>query len=110
MVIDERLRWCSSRSKATLEDKCAFDRARLRSSLRYRLAAVSSPPVSVLDRPTVLIRRMIVLGAGGDLAGRLLLPGLAGLLSLGKLPDGFQLVGVDREPWDGAEFRSTCAR
>lgn len=65
------------------------------------------PPslVSVPDRPKVLIRRMVVLGAGGDLAGRLLLPGLAGLLALGELPDGFRLVGVDREPWDGDAFR-----
>jgi glucose-6-phosphate 1-dehydrogenase len=61
--------------------------------------------VSVPDHPRTLIRRMIVLGGGGDLAGRLLLPGLAGLYALGKLPDGFRLVGVDREEWDGDAFR-----
>ncbi len=48
---------------------------------------------------------MIVLGAGGDLAARLLLPGLAGLLSLGRLPVGFRLIGVDRAEWDDATFR-----
>ena len=62
------------------------------------------------ERPKVLIRRMIVLGAGGDLAGRLLLPGLAGLLALGKLPEGFRLVGVDREAWDGDDFRAHVRR
>jgi glucose-6-phosphate 1-dehydrogenase len=53
-----------------------------------------------------MIRRMIVLGAGGDLAARLLLPGLAGLMALGKLPDDFRLIGVDREEWDGDAFRA----
>ena len=48
---------------------------------------------------------MIVLGAGGDLAARLILPGLAGLLALGKLPEGFRLVGLDRPDWDGDAFR-----
>ena len=49
---------------------------------------------------------MIVLGAGGDLAARLILPGLAGLFALGKLPDGFRLVGLDRPEWDGDAFRA----
>ena len=53
----------------------------------------------------VEIRRMVVLGAGGDLAARLLLPGLAGLLHLGSLPEGFTLVGVDRPEWDDATFQ-----
>lgn len=48
---------------------------------------------------------MVVLGAGGDLAARLLLPGLAGLLHLGRLPEGFTLVGVDRPEWDDAAFQ-----
>ncbi len=67
--------------------------------------SIAFPMQRLLERPSTLIRRMIVLGGGGDLAGRLLLPGLAGLLSLGKLPDGFRLVGVDREEWDGEAFR-----
>lgn len=49
---------------------------------------------------------MIVLGAGGDLAARLILPGLAGLFALGKLPDDFRLVGIDRTEWDGDGFRA----
>src|SRR5680860_709976 len=63
-----------------------------------------SPP-GVRNRPRATIRRMVVLGAGGDLAARLILPGLAGLFALGKLPDGFRLVGLDRPEWDGDAFR-----
>ena len=61
----------------------------------------SGPPT-----PDAMIRRMVVLGAGGDLAARLLLPGLAGLLALGKLPEGFHLVGVDRAERDDDAFRA----
>ena len=49
---------------------------------------------------------MVVLGAGGDLAARLLLPGLAGLLHLGRLPEGFRVVGVDRAEMDDDAFRA----
>jgi glucose-6-phosphate 1-dehydrogenase len=49
---------------------------------------------------------MIVLGAGGDLAARLILPGLAGLFAIGRLPDDFRLVGLDRPEWDGDDFRA----
>ena len=49
---------------------------------------------------------MVVLGAGGDLAARLLLPGLAGLLHLKRLPEGFTLIGVDRPEWDDATFQT----
>ncbi|MGD9695481.1 MAG: glucose-6-phosphate dehydrogenase [Thermoleophilia bacterium] len=52
------------------------------------------------------IRRMIVLGAGGDLAARLILPGLAGLLNLGCLPEGFRLIGLDRAEQDDEAFRA----
>ena len=56
--------------------------------------------------PDAMIRRMVVLGAGGDLAARLLLPGLAGLLDLRRLPEGFRLVGVDRAELDDDAFRA----
>ncbi len=49
---------------------------------------------------------MIVLGAGGDLAARLLLPALAGLLARGRLPADLQVVGVDRAALDDATFRA----
>ncbi|MGD9570256.1 MAG: glucose-6-phosphate dehydrogenase [Thermoleophilia bacterium] len=53
-----------------------------------------------------MIRRMIVLGAGGDLAARLLLPALAGLLARKRLPADLEVVCVDRAPLDDATFRA----
>ena len=52
-----------------------------------------------------MIRRLIVLGAGGDLAARLLLPALAGLLARERLPDGLRIVGMDRVEYDDDGFR-----
>lgn len=41
---------------------------------------------------------MLILGASGDLTGRLLLPGLARLVA-GGLADGLKLVGAGSDPW-----------
>ena len=43
-------------------------------------------------------RTLLVLGASGDLTGRLLLPGLAQLLATGRHPQ-LALVGAGPEPW-----------
>ncbi|WP_077487671.1 glucose-6-phosphate dehydrogenase [Sinomonas mesophila] len=43
-------------------------------------------------------RTLLVLGASGDLTGRLLLPGLAQLLATGRHPQ-LALVGAGHEPW-----------
>ena len=49
--------------------------------------------------PTVEeIRTLLVLGASGDLAGRLLLPGLGRLLAHGRAPD-LRLVGAGIDDW-----------
>ena len=53
-----------------------------------------------------MISRMIVLGAGGDLAARLLLPSLAGLRARGRLATDLHLVGVDRADLDDESFRA----
>jgi glucose-6-phosphate 1-dehydrogenase len=45
----------------------------------------------------------VVLGAAGDLTARLLLPGLAGLVSGRHLT--IELVGSDRADWDDAQWR-----
>jgi glucose-6-phosphate 1-dehydrogenase len=50
-------------------------------------------------------RRLVILGATGDLTGRYLLVGLAELAARGFLPDDLAVVGVAREPWDEAMFR-----
>ncbi|WP_422000889.1 glucose-6-phosphate dehydrogenase [Reyranella sp.] len=39
---------------------------------------------------------MVIFGAAGDLTKRLVVPALYNLVNSGRLPDGFQLVGVDR--------------
>ncbi|TDC86079.1 glucose-6-phosphate dehydrogenase [Actinomadura sp. 7K507] len=53
-------------------------------------------------------RTLIVLGARGDLAGRLLLPGLGGLVAASSLDDLF-LVGSDRGEWTDDEWRTVVA-
>ncbi|HEX5955776.1 MAG TPA: hypothetical protein VFY37_07565, partial [Solirubrobacterales bacterium] len=56
-----------------------------------------------------MIRRMVLFGASGDLAGRYLLPGLAALAGAGTLPPRFELVGLGRNDWDDAAFREFAA-
>ncbi|MFL6046060.1 MAG: glucose-6-phosphate dehydrogenase [Propionibacteriaceae bacterium] len=51
---------------------------------------------------------LVVLGAGGDLAGRLLLPGLAGLVNRRKL--SVSLIGSDRVDWDDDRWRDRVQR
>jgi glucose-6-phosphate 1-dehydrogenase len=53
-----------------------------------------------------MINRLVVFGGTGDLTGRYLLPGLAALLSSGRLPEGFELVAASREDWDDERFRT----
>ncbi|MHB8529268.1 MAG: glucose-6-phosphate dehydrogenase [Caulobacteraceae bacterium] len=70
-------------------------------SKRRRAAAESSkqaPPA-----PACL---MVIFGAGGDLAKRLLVPALYNLAHAGLLADGFRVLGVDHGAGDDASFRS----
>lgn len=56
---------------------------------------------------------LLVLGASGDLAARLLLPGLGELLASGRAvqaPAGLQLVGAGVEDLGGAAWRDRVAR
>jgi glucose-6-phosphate 1-dehydrogenase len=48
---------------------------------------------------------LLILGAGGDLSSRLLLPGLGALLAGGGA-EGVSLVGSDREDWDDEHWRA----
>src|SRR3954451_12243178 len=53
---------------------------------------------------------LLILGASGDLAGRLLLPGLAGLLALGSDAHGrLALLGSGAEDWDDERWRRRVA-
>jgi glucose-6-phosphate 1-dehydrogenase len=48
---------------------------------------------------------MAILGAAGDLTFRFLLPALAELHEAGRLPDGFEIVGLARDDWDTVTYR-----
>jgi glucose-6-phosphate 1-dehydrogenase len=50
------------------------------------------------------VKTLLILGASGDLTGRLLLPGLAGLLAAGGAP-GLRLVGAGSDPWSPDQWR-----
>ena len=52
-----------------------------------------------------MIRRLVVFGASGDLAGRFLLPALAELAAAAELPDDFTVLGAARTGWGDDEFR-----
>jgi len=51
------------------------------------------------------IRRMLLLGAAGDLATRYVLPALASLHEAKLLPEGFEATGFARRDWDDEAFR-----
>ncbi len=51
----------------------------------------------------------MLFGAGGDLAGRFVLPALTALLAEGRLPEGFAVVGADTADWDDEAFRAHVA-
>jgi glucose-6-phosphate 1-dehydrogenase len=51
---------------------------------------------------------LVIFGAGGDLAKRLLLPGLGGLLASGRGGD-LRLIGVDRDPMTDATWQKRVA-
>ena len=54
------------------------------------------------------IGTLVIFGAGGDLAKRLLLPGLGGLLESGR-GGKFRLIGVDRDPMTDRAWRDRVA-
>ena len=54
-------------------------------------------------------RRLVVLGATGDLTGRYLLPALAELVASHALPADVVIVGVDRRDFDTERFRAHAA-
>lgn len=52
-----------------------------------------------------MIRRLVILGATGDLTSRYLLPALARLHEGGRLPDALSIVGSARDDRETAGFR-----
>jgi glucose-6-phosphate 1-dehydrogenase len=55
------------------------------------------------------ISTLVMFGATGDLARRMLLPSLYGLDSDGLLPDGLRIIGTARTQLDDAGFRDRAA-
>jgi len=56
-----------------------------------------------------VIDRIVVLGAGGDLASRHLLAALAHLIADGSLPSELRVLGVGREPLTNQTYRDLAA-
>ncbi len=55
-----------------------------------------------------MLKALVVLGAGGDLTGRYLLPALVRLAAVKGLPPDVRIVGVDRDPGDDESFRAAA--
>ncbi|MBT2513056.1 glucose-6-phosphate dehydrogenase [Arthrobacter sp. ISL-30] len=49
------------------------------------------------------VKTLLILGASGDLTGRLLLPGLARLVATGRA-EGLRLLGAGSDPWTPAQW------
>jgi glucose-6-phosphate 1-dehydrogenase len=56
-----------------------------------------------------MIRHMLIFGANGDLSLRYLLPALARLGEVGKLPKGFEISAIGRAERDDGAFRAFVA-
>jgi len=52
-----------------------------------------------------MIRRLVLLGATGDLASRKIAPALAALAAADDLPQDFSVLGIARHDWDTERFR-----
>ena len=50
-----------------------------------------------------MIERIVIFGATGDLTARFLIPALAKLHEVGKLPDEIKITGVDRREWENGK-------
>ncbi|NQD88808.1 glucose-6-phosphate dehydrogenase [Paenarthrobacter sp. CM16] len=70
--------------------------------LGYQVGPARWHAGTVTSKTTV--KTLLILGASGDLTGRLLLPGLAGLLASGKAP-GLRLAGAGSDPWTLEQWR-----
>src|SRR3546814_2301754 len=55
------------------------------------------------------VAKLLLFGATGDLAQRMLLPSLYGLHADGLLPDGLTITGTARSEHDDASYRSFAA-
>jgi glucose-6-phosphate 1-dehydrogenase len=56
-----------------------------------------------------MIKRILLLGASGDLTGRLLMPAVAQLTEAGLMPPGFTILGASNAEWTTEDFRRHIA-
>ncbi|MBV7259148.1 glucose-6-phosphate dehydrogenase [Erythrobacter crassostreae] len=59
-----------------------------------------------MDKPAISADRLLLFGATGDLARRMLLPSLCALDADGLLPENLRIVGTARSDIDDTEFRN----
>lgn len=64
--------------------------------------------VTYTPSPEGAVKTLLILGASGDLTGRLLLPGLARLITRGRA-DGLQLVGAGSDGWSTQDWQGRLA-
>ncbi|MHB1430831.1 MAG: glucose-6-phosphate dehydrogenase [Streptosporangiaceae bacterium] len=61
------------------------------------------------ERQALMIERMVLFGASGDLTSRLLMPAVAQLAEAGLLPPGLTILGAASTDWSTDEFRQHIA-
>ena len=59
---------------------------------------------------TSMTHRLVIFGASGDLTSRELMPALARLHGLGKLPPDFAVLGIARDDWGRPRLRESLER
>lgn len=62
-------------------------------------------PAATSPAATDRIKTLLILGASGDLTGRLLLPGVARLIACGRAAD-LTLVGAGSDDWSGEQWQN----
>src|SRR5688572_20276222 len=73
------------------------------------LPVQENPLVVGLERLPVHATALVIFGATGDLARRMLLPAIYNLATDGALPDRFELVGASRAEMSDEAFRAMAA-
>jgi glucose-6-phosphate 1-dehydrogenase len=66
---------------------------------------LTEDPSTLARADTAPASTLVIFGAGGDLTKRLLMPALYNMTIAGLLPDGFQMIGVDRLEMDETAYR-----
>src|SRR6202007_1113589 len=72
----------------------------------YRHSPKREPSMTVLDPPTFDCAPLVLFGATGDLARRMLWPSLYALDHDGLLPADFRVIGAAHSQWSAEDFRA----